>query len=56
MGFGHIGLGGKVLWGNNYPYAYGNVSRGMWNEGPLPDRKTVFMLHDALEAAEFSND
>lgn len=52
----HILLGGKTLWAGNYPYAYGNIDRGIFSGGPMPDRKTVFMLHDAVEAAEFSND
>ena len=50
-----IELGGKAFWGANYPYAYGSVIHGMaFSDGPLPDRKTVFMLHDAVEEAEFS--
>lgn len=51
--FGHIGLGGKLFWGHNYPYAYGTEYCGCFNEGPMPSRKVVFMLNDAVEAAKY---
>ena len=35
---------GKLLWIENYPYAYGNLR----NIRRLPSRGTVFMLHDEL--------
>ncbi|MES0444932.1 MAG: hypothetical protein ABUJ92_00165 [Desulfobacterales bacterium] len=43
-------VNGQVVWIENYPYAYG--SRTFDQIIPAkerPSRKTIFMLHDAIE-------
>ena len=49
----HAKLGGKVLWVRNYPYGYGSEA-AFATRGPIPDRKTVFMLADAVDRARFA--
>ena len=44
-----IKLNGKELWIGNYPYAFGSLYERRELIKFLPDRTTVFRLHDALE-------
>jgi hypothetical protein len=45
-----IQLAGRKLWAGNYPYAYAT------NREVMPDRATVFRLHEATAAAEWAID
>lgn len=42
-----VSLGNKIFWASNYPYAFGAIYQQ--EHLGMPDRKTVFMLWDALQ-------
>lgn len=44
-------LNGKTIWTANYPYAYGRIciDGSVLKTTKLPDRATVFRLHDVIE-------
>lgn len=46
--FYYASLGGVSFWLGNFPYAYGEPALTYAGRKVMPDRATVFRLHDAI--------
>lgn len=50
-----VSLGDLELWIANYPYCYGHRHDADGSSPPLPDRRTVYRLHERIETVKMLN-